>query len=147
MRGLLEKIKSKILLKITLLVIAGIILIVGSFSVLTYFQSQQSSLGNTINIAGKNRYLTTNLLLQTKKYLDGSSNASQVAAAINNLQYNIMTLKQGGIISGMDLRPLQSDLLEMWKPIEQNWNVYKASLVREILIPEARANLTDQPLA
>jgi len=63
-------------------------------------------LGNTINIADKNRYLTTNLLLQTEKYLDGSSNTSQVAAAINNLQYNIMTLKQGGIISGMDLRPL-----------------------------------------
>jgi hypothetical protein len=128
MSGLLEKINSKILLKITLLVIVEIILIVGSFSVLTYFESQQSSLGNTINIAGKNRYLTTNLLLQTEKYLDGSSNTSQVAAAINNLQYNIMTLKQGGIISGMDLRPLQSDLLEMWKPIEQNWNIYKASL-------------------
>ena len=30
-----------------------IILIVGSFGVLAYFQSQQSSLGNSINIAGK----------------------------------------------------------------------------------------------
>ncbi len=147
MLGLLEKINSKILLKITLLVTVEIILIVGSFSVLTYFQSQQPSLGNTINVAGKNRYLTTNLLLQTEKYLDGSSDTLQVAAAINNLQSNIMTLKQGGIISGMDLRPLQSDLLEMWKPIEQNWNVYKASIVREILIPLDRANLTDQPLA
>ena len=54
-----------------------IILIVGSIGVLTYFQSEQSSFGNSINIAGKNRYLTSNLLLQTEKYLDGSSDASQ----------------------------------------------------------------------
>lgn len=40
MNGLLEKINSKILLKITLLVIVEIILIVGSFSVLIYFQIQ-----------------------------------------------------------------------------------------------------------
>jgi signal transduction histidine kinase len=40
MNGLLEKINSKILLKITLLVIVEITLIVGSFSVLIYFQIQ-----------------------------------------------------------------------------------------------------------
>ncbi|MDP9288847.1 MAG: hypothetical protein M3P08_11705 [Thermoproteota archaeon] len=71
MSNLLERINSKILLKITLLVIIEIILIVASLSVLTYFQSQQSSLGNSANIAGKNRYLTANLLSQTEKYLDG----------------------------------------------------------------------------
>src|SRR5215467_11332183 len=76
--NLLGRINSKILLKITLLVIIEIILIVGSFGVLAYFQSQQSSLGNPINIADKNRYLTSNLLLQTEKYLDGTSNASQL---------------------------------------------------------------------
>jgi signal transduction histidine kinase len=134
----LETINSKILLKISLLVIVEIILIIGSFGILTYFQSQQSSLGNSINIAGKNRYLTTNLLLQAEKYMDGSSNVSQVAAAINNLQFNIMTLKQGGTISGINLRPLPSGLLDMWKTIDQNWNVYKASFGRGILMPEQR---------
>ena len=68
---------SKILLKINLLVIIEIILIVGCFGVLAYFQSQQPSLGNSVNIAGKNRYLTANLLLQTEKYLDGTSDASR----------------------------------------------------------------------
>jgi signal transduction histidine kinase len=147
MLGLLQKINSKVLLKITLLVIVEIILIVGSFSLLTYFQSQQSSLGNTINIAGKNRFLTSNLLLQTEKYLEGSSNASQVAAAINNLQFNTMTLKQGGTISGIDFRPLPSNLLDMWKIIEQNWNAYKSSIVRGILIQEQRPRFIDRSLA
>jgi hypothetical protein len=59
--NVLERINSKILLKITLLVLIETILIIGSFCVLAYFQSQQSSLGNSINIAGKNRYLTANL--------------------------------------------------------------------------------------
>jgi hypothetical protein len=75
-------------------------------------KTQQSSLGNTINIAGNNRYLATSLLLQTEKYLDGSSDASQVAAAINNLQSNIIALRSGRIISGVDIRPLPSDLSE-----------------------------------
>lgn len=89
MPNLLERINSKILLKITLLVVIKIILIVGSFGVLAYFQSQKSLLANSINIAGKNRYLTDNLLLQTEKYLDGNWNASQLKATMNSLLFHI----------------------------------------------------------
>jgi signal transduction histidine kinase len=101
--------------------------------VLAYFQSQQLSLGYSINIAGKNRFLTASLLLQTEKYLDGSTDALQLKAAMDNLQSNIMTLKQGGTISGVDLRPLSSDFLDMWQTINQNWNVYKAFVIQNIL--------------
>lgn len=66
MINFLEGIKSKIFLKITILVVLGIIPIIGSFGVLAYFQSLGSSLGNSINIVGKNRYLTANLLLQAE---------------------------------------------------------------------------------
>src|SRR5713226_10009255 len=86
--NLLKRIKSKILLKITILVVIEIILIIGSFGVLTYFQSLGSSLGNSINIAGKNRSLNANLLLQAEKYLDGSPDVSKLKAAMNNLQSN-----------------------------------------------------------
>ena len=127
------------------MVVIEIILIVGSFSVLTYFQSQQSSLGNSINIAGKNRYLTTNLLLQTEKYTDRSSDASQLKAAMDSLQSNILTLKQGGTISGINLKPLPSDLLERWKTIDQNWNVYKTSVLQEALIPHQVKATTSLP--
>jgi len=111
---MLERINSKILLKITLPVIIEIILICGSFSVLAYFQSQQSSLGNSINIAGKNRYLTANLLLQSEKYLYGiSSDTTQLKVALNSLESNIIALKQGGMISGIDLKPLHSNFLDL----------------------------------
>jgi signal transduction histidine kinase/ActR/RegA family two-component response regulator len=128
--NLLERINSKILLKITLLVIIEITLIVGSFGVLAYFQSQQSSLGNSINIAGKNRYLSTRLQLQTERYLDGTSDASQLKAAMNSLQSNIITLEQGGTISGIELKPLPSGCFNLWNTINRNYGLYKAYLTQ-----------------
>jgi hypothetical protein len=141
--NLIERINSKILLKITFLVIIEIILIVGSFGLLAYFQSQQSSLGNSINIAGKNRYLTASLLLQTEKYLDGSLDASQLKAAMDSLQSNIITLKQGGVISGVDLKPLSSAYLDMWKTIVQNWNAYKTSVIQNVLFMSQHQEVND----
>ena len=144
--NLLERINSKILLKITLLVIIEIILIVGSFGVLAYFQSQQSSLGNSINIAGKNRYLTANLLLQTEKYLDGTSDASQLKAAMNSLQSNIITVKQGGMISGVDLKPLPSDFFDLWNIVNRNWNLYKTSVTQILPYQQVKAATTSSVL-
>jgi signal transduction histidine kinase len=155
----LHKIKSKILSKITLLVIIEILLIVGSFGILAYFQSEQSSLGNSINIAGKNRYLTANLLLQTEKYLYGlssSSDISQLKDAMSNLEANIMTLKQGGMISGVHLKPLPSNLLDLWNNVDSRWNIYKTYVTNKVLSSpssEARSaaiatnRTTDQSLA
>ena len=71
--GLVHRANSKVILKITLLVIVEIGLICGSFFILTYYQSQGTSIGNSINLAGKNRYLTSNSLLQTERFLDSSS--------------------------------------------------------------------------
>lgn len=98
---------------------------------LSYFQSQQSSLGNSVNIAGKNRYLTSNLLSQTEKYIDGSSDASQLRAAMNRLESNIITLKQGGMISGVDLKPLSSDFVDLRNIVNGNWNLTKHPLLKK----------------
>jgi hypothetical protein len=120
---LLERINSRILLKITLLVILEIIPIVGSFGVLAYFQSQQFSLGNSINIACKNRYLTAKLQLLTERYLDGISDALQLKAVMNGLQSNIITLKQGGMTSGVDLKPLPLEFFDLWNNVSRDWNL------------------------
>ncbi len=143
----LERINSKILLKITLLVVIEIILIVGSFCVLAYFQSQQSSLGNSINIAGKNRYLTANLLLQSEKYLYGlSSDTSQLKVAMNSLESNIIALKQGGMISGIDLKPLPSNLLDLWNTADGKWNVFKTYVTNKLVTPPQARTAMDKSL-
>ncbi|HEY6885767.1 MAG TPA: HAMP domain-containing sensor histidine kinase [Nitrososphaeraceae archaeon] len=147
-----QKINSKILSKITLLVVIEIVLVVCSFSILAYFQSEQSSLGNSINIAGKNRYLTANLLLQTEKYLYGlafsrpvvTSDASQLKDAMSSLESNIMTLKQGGKISGVNLKPLPPNLLPLWNSVDNKLNIYKTYLTNKLLTltSEARTVIT-----
>jgi signal transduction histidine kinase len=153
----LQKINSKILSKIALLVIIEVLLIVGSFGILAYFQSEQSSLGHSINIAGKNRYLAANLLLQTEKYLYGlasSSDIPQLKDAMSNLEANVMTLKQGGNIAGADLKPLPPNLLDLWNNVNNRWNIYKSYITDRLLaIPSsgartaATAKATDQSLA
>ena len=113
---------------------------------LAYFQSQQSSLGNTINIAGKNRYLTANLLLQTEKYLDGTSDALQLKAAMDRLQSNIITLKQGGLISGANLKPLASDFFDLWNNVNGNWNFYKTSVTQILPYQQVKATTSSSAL-
>ena len=143
-----------------MLVLIEILLIVGSFGILAYFQSEQSSLGNSINIAGKNRYLTANSLLQTEKYLYGlssSSNTLQLKGAMSSLETNIMALKQGGKISGveLELKPLPSNLLDLWNSVDKRWNIYKTYVTNNLLMlpHEARTTntisetTTDQPLS
>src|SRR5581483_2384792 len=132
---MLQKIKNKVVSKIAALIIIEIILIIGSFGVLSYYQSQQSSLANTINIAGKNRYLTSNLLLQAERHLDGTSNILQLNAAMNALQSNILTLKQGGIISGLQLQPLPATFYDMWNTINTKWSNFKTSIVNNLINP------------
>jgi signal transduction histidine kinase len=132
-----------------ILIIIEAILIFGSFGVLAYFQSQQSSLGNSINIAGKNRFLTASVLLQTEKYLYGlSSDISQLKAAMKSLESNIITLKQGGMISAVDLKPLPSNFLDLWNTVDGRWNGYK-TLVTDKLLTSAKtsaATITDKSL-
>ncbi len=139
------------------MVIIEILLIIGSFGILAYFQSEQSSLGNSVNIAGKNRYLTANLLLQTEKYLYGLSSpfsdTSQLKDAMSRLEANTITLKYGGNVAGADLKPLPPNLLDLWNSVNNRWNIYKSYITNRILaIPSeagtaATAKATDQSLA
>jgi signal transduction histidine kinase len=131
---MLEKLRSKIILKIGLLIIIETIFIFSNFGILAYFQSEDSSLGNSINIAGKNRYLTASLLLQVEKYLDSSSsNIPQVKAAMDKLESNIQTLKQGGKISDIELKPLPSEFSGSWDIINKKWQSFNAFINNKII--------------
>jgi hypothetical protein len=63
-----------------------------------------------------------------------------VYATVNGLQSNIITLKQGGMISGVDLRPLSSDFSDLWNIVNEYWNLYKTSVTQ--IIPYHRTNAT-----
>src|SRR5215831_5202249 len=83
---------SKIIYKIGLLVVIIIAFIICSFMILAYFQSQQTLLGNSVNIAGKNRFLTMDVLFQTSEYLNGVlssfSSYSTLPSTSNTIRLN-----------------------------------------------------------
>src|SRR5689334_1055339 len=121
--------------------------IISSFATLAYLQSHQTLLGNSINIAGKNRFLTMNLLYQASEYLNEvyffypssspiSKGVSRVNDAMNNLNSNIMILREGGMIGGIELKPLPSKFLDSWKRIDRNWNSYKSFILDSVIQPD-----------
>jgi len=95
-------------------------------------------LGNSINIAGKNRFLTSNLLLHASESLNPEANtksSSEIKSAINQLESNIQALRQGGkMIAGViDLKPLPKEFLEDWNIIYQKWILLKTNLTNKII--------------
>jgi methyl-accepting chemotaxis protein len=138
---------SKVVYKIGVLATIIIVFIISSFATLAYFQSQQTLLGNSINIAGKNRFLTMNVLFQTSEYLNGLFSSSPLSSsishnsiaklndAINKLDTNIMVLKEGGKIAGIELKPLPSKFLDSWKIINNDWSTFKTFITNKIVKP------------
>src|ERR687897_872329 len=125
-------IRSKIGLKIAILVVIQVIFIITSFSILSYYESQGTYLGNSINIAGKNRFLTSNLMLQISEYfMTGSSSnndVSKINSAMDQLETNILALREGGKISDVDLKSLPSEFLDIWNTIYQKWVSLKTAI-------------------
>src|SRR5215213_1664626 len=141
-------IRSKIGLKIAILVVIQIIFIITSFSILSYYDSQGTYLGNSINIAGKNRFLTSNLMLHLSEYFFESNgndiskinHISKINSAIDQLETNILALRQGGKVSDVDLKPLPSEFFDDWNIIYQKWVSLKTTLTNNIIKPNEQIN-------
>jgi signal transduction histidine kinase len=131
-------IRSKIALKIGILLVIQIVFIVTSFTILSYYESQQTFLGNSINIAGKNRFLTSNLMFQVSDYFlpgNNNNNLSLIQSAIKQLESNILLIKQGGNLSDIDLRPLPSEFLNDWNRVYQKSLSLKSILITNVIKP------------
>src|SRR5829696_6707931 len=139
---------SKIGLKIAILVVIQIIFIITSFSILSYYESQGTYLGNSINIAGKNRFLTSNLMLHLSEYFFESNgndiskinHISKINSAIDQLETNILALREGGKVSDVDLKPLPSEFFDDWNIIYQKWVSLKTTLTNNIIKPNEQIN-------
>ena len=130
-----EFIHSKIGSKIVVFVFILIILVITSFMIFSYYQSQMTYLGNSINIAGKNRFLTSNLLYEVSEYLleDNTKNISKINSAINQLESNVLALKQGGNIVGIDLKSLPTEFSDDWNKIYHKWISLKTIIANNII--------------
>ena len=92
-------------------------------------------MGNTINIAGKNRYLTSNILYQISEFVGQPYTQSTITYGKNEINYNddilkiksaeqlidsnMMVLKNGGNISNIKLEPIPSEFTNTWNVVYQ----------------------------
>src|SRR5688500_6140757 len=126
--------RSKIGRRIGILVFIQIFFIIISLIIVSYYQSQMTYLGNSINIAGKNRFLSSNLMYDTAEFfLGNSSDISNINSGIKEFETNILTLKQGGKISDTELKPLPDEFTNDWDNIYQKWILLKTTLTNNIL--------------
>ena len=126
--------RSKIGRRIVILVFIQIFFIIISMIIVSYYQSQMTYLGNSINMAGKNRFLSSNLMYDTAEFfLGNNSDISNINSGIKELETNILTLKQGGKISDIELKPLPDEFSNDWDNIYQKWILLKTTLTNNIL--------------
>jgi len=125
--------RSKIGRRIVILVFIQIFFIIISMIIVSYYQSQMTYLGNSINMAGKNRFLSSNLMYDTAEFLRNSSDISNINSGIKELETNILTLKQGGKISDIELKPLPDEFFNDWDNIYKKWILLKTTLTNNIL--------------
>ena len=126
--------RSKIGRRIVILVFIQIFFIIISLIIVSYYQSQMTYLGNSINMAGKNRFLSSNLMYDTAEFFfRNSSDISNINSDIKELETNILTLKQGGEISDIELKPLPDEFSNDWDNIYQKWILLKTTLTNNIL--------------
>ena len=123
MRYKLHLLKDKIIFKLAILIAIEVLLVVSSFGISTYIQSQSTTMGNTINVAGKNRFLTSNFLLELEKVNHGTAQIQDLRNSADTLNTNILFLKSGGDIDSSSgyifLTPLSAKYLENWYEINE----------------------------
>jgi signal transduction histidine kinase len=100
-------------------------------------------------------------LFQTSEYLNGifsalsspsahtpssisfTFSAAKLNDAVNNLNTNLMVLRDGGKTSNIELGPLSSKFLDSWQIINNDWNKFRNFITLEIVKPslQQRAQL------
>ena len=135
--NIFQYIRSKIGLKVGILVFIQLFFIIISFIILYTCQSQMFSFENSINIAENNRFLTSDLMYNIYDHLlEDTSDVSKIKTAMNDLESNIMAIKNGRL----DLNPLPTEFSKNWDEIYQKWILLKTILTDNILEQNQKIN-------
>lgn len=117
--------KILIAAKVAILIGIEIVLIAGSFGYLAAHEAQNQLIGNSINIAGKNRFLAASVLLQTEYYLSGSGTSLAVEESLRDLEANLLLLRDGGEAGRIELGALPPGFAEEWGIIYGQYSAFE----------------------
>jgi len=88
---------------------------------LAVFESQTALLGNSINIAGKNRFLASQFIDEIKDYAYVKNPDAKPEEKLIALEENIYLLKKGGILNENKIPNLDIAFEQDWIIIQQNF--------------------------
>jgi PAS domain S-box-containing protein len=127
-----KRLDSKLSTRIGCLIAVEIVLIAGSFAYLALFENSNALIGNSINIAGKNRFLTATVLLESQYYLSDHTRKPNVEDSLKNLESNILLLRDGGRAADIEVGALPSKFIEDWQAVHENWIAFKIKTEQSI---------------
>lgn len=111
--------------KVTIIILIQIGIIVGSFLTLAIFESETALLGNSINIAGKNRLLSSEFVNEIKDYAYLKNPKANPQDKLAALEENIHLLKNGGMLNENKIPMLNPEFEKEWNKIEANFIALK----------------------
>jgi K+-sensing histidine kinase KdpD len=112
--------------KIYLIVLSQIVLIFGSFVSMTILESQESLIGNSVNIAGKNRLLASQFLNEVKDFVYEKDSDATPDKKLNELEKNIILLKNGQNEGDIKIQKLDEQFMNEWNDVFQQFEKLKS---------------------
>ena len=114
--------------KITLIVASQITLIVASFLSLVYIENEWLVIGNSIDQAGLNRYLTSSAMLEAHDFV--FSHTSDIEQnSIDKLRKNLEILRDGIDNEEMKLHALPLELTEYWNQVYSDFVIFEQDMI------------------
>lgn len=112
--------------KVIIIVSSQVALIIASFLILIYLESEWLLLGDSIDVAGLNRYLTSNVILEIHDLIHETD--ADPTGALQKLKENIYFLKEGGEKEGRELKHLPEQFENRWNEINEKYLELEKSL-------------------
>ncbi|HYL65742.1 MAG TPA: ATP-binding protein [Nitrosopumilaceae archaeon] len=101
---------------------------VTSFILIESLESKQAFDGNSINTAGKNRFLTEMVLNAVKDNYIGEKSSGDPISALAVYENNLQLLKTGGTQMGAPISPLPKEFQGQWENIHNLYLDYQAKI-------------------
>ncbi|QLH08961.1 sensor histidine kinase [Candidatus Nitrosotenuis sp. DW1] len=118
--------------KISIIIAIQIAIILSSFLSLQALESEKIFLGNAVNVAGKDRFLTVNVLVKLQNYNIGGESEEGLILALKDYENNLMFLKNGGSESGLKIDPLDAKFYPHWEAIYDSFVKYDEKIMEFI---------------
>ena len=107
---------------------------------LAFYESQSALLGNSINVAGKNRFLSSDFVNEVKDHAFLKNPDANPINKLKALEENINLLKNGGMLNENKIPKLNIEFHEDWDKVQLNFIKLKTEYL--IFIDEEKVNLT-----